>query len=130
MLYMALLIVAVILNRKYKRNLLLTLVVGLSGLMPMQMVTDYYWWWAICLGFELFKIVLALILRTRISYPVIFLCCLMFICHMTLLFVDNTLPHKIINPMLEHLEIICCTLFSPIILHHLKNYIKRKLNVN
>ena len=120
---MTLLIIAVILNRKYKRNLLLTLVVGFSGLMPMQMVTDYYVWWAICLGFETSKIFLACYLKVRASYPVMFLCGLMLGCHIALIFVDNLIPHTVIIPILEHLEIVSCVLFS----HDILQYLKRKI---
>lgn len=121
--YVALLILATALSMRYKRVLLLTLVVGLSGLLPMQMVTEAYTWWAICIGFELLKIILAFKLKTRLSYPVMFLSSLMLICHLALLVADNQMPHTVIVPILEHLEMTSCILFSPIILHYLKRKI-------
>jgi len=123
MLYVALLIIAIALNWSYKKNLLLVLVVGFSGLLPMQMVTDYYAWWTICIGFELFKIGLAVYLMTRISYPVAFLCSLMLACHLIIMFAINQAPHTIIVPALEHLEILSCILFS----HPALLYLKRKI---
>ncbi len=147
MLYVALLVTAIALNWSYKKNLLLVLVVGLSGLLPMQIVSewvaslytavgnllsvdiasDYHAWWTICLGFESFKIFLAYKILTRLSYPIMFLCSLMLVCHLTLLFVDNLLPHKIIVPILEHLEILSCILFSPKILKYLKRKVTCQL---
>jgi hypothetical protein len=135
MVYAILFAVAIALNIGCKKSLLLTLVVGLSALIPMQIALDgihsfsvfinhevsqYYLWFAICLGFESFKTLLACQLKIRLSYPIVFLCSLMSICHLTLFFVDNLLPHKIIVPILEHLEILSCILFSPIILKYLK----------
>lgn len=124
MLYVAFLIIAVALNLSYKKNLLLTLVVGLSSLLPMHMVTDYHAWWAICIGFELFKIGTAIWLLTRLSYPIMFLCSIMTACHLTLLFVHNQIPHTVILPLLEHLEILSCILFSHPVLLYLKRKIK------
>lgn len=137
MLYAILLIVAIALNMDCKKSLLLTLVVGFSGLIPMQMalenihelsvyvgreISQRYIWFGICIGFELIKIIMALVMSLRISYPLVFLNGLMLLCHLSLLLTINWQPHTIIVPVLEHLEIISCALFSiPSLL-----YLKRK----
>lgn len=124
MIYVTILLVAIALNISHKKNLLLTLVVGLSGLIPMHMVTEYYTWWAICLGFELFKIFLCLTLITRLTYPLLFINGLMFACHMSLFMTTNWQPHTIIIPVLEHIEVVSCVLFSVPLLAYLKRKFK------
>lgn len=120
--YLILFLIAIYLNIDCKRSLLLTLVVGLSALMPMQMVTTALAWWTICLGFEAVKIILCLSLRVRLGYPLLFINSLMLICHLSLFLTTNWQPHTLIVPVLEHLEIISCALFSiPSLL-----YLKRK----
>ncbi len=120
--YSILFLIAIYLNIGCKRSLLLTLVVGLSALMPMQMVTTAFAWWTICLGFEVVKMVLSFHLNIRLGYPLLFINSLMLLCHLSLLLTINWQPHTIIVPVLEHLEIISCALFSiPSLL-----YLKRK----
>jgi len=135
MLYAILLIVAIALNMDCKRSLLLTLVVGFSSLIPMQIalesihnfsvsmgheLSQYYIWFAICMGFELIKITMAICINVRVSYPLIFINGLMLLCHLSLLATVNWQPHTIIVPALEHLEIISCALFSVPSLIYLK----------
>lgn len=135
MVYAILFAVAIALNIGCKRSLLLTLVVGLSALTPMQIALDgihdfsllvgkeiskYYIWFAICLGFELLKIFMALKMKLRIGYPLVFVNGLMFLCHISLLVTTSWQPHTYIVPALEHLEIISCALFSTPSLIYLK----------
>lgn len=121
--YYILLLTAVYLNYGSKDSLLLSLVVGFSALIPMQLVTNYYVWYSVCIGIEVGKMALAYNARTRIKYPVIFLCGLMVMCHV--LSYTNTFmtPYRVILPALEHLEILSCIMFSTPILV----YIKRKI---
>lgn len=135
MTYAVLFILAIALNMGCIRSLLLTLVVGFSALIPMQMalenihylsvlldyeISQYYIWFIICLGFELTKILMAFIMKLRIGYPLIFINGLMFLCHASLLVTTNWQPHTFIVPALEHLEIISCALFSVPSLIYLK----------
>lgn len=122
--YFILLLIAIALNIGNKDSLLLTLVVGFSALIPMQYVTNYHVWYAICIGIELGKIFLSYNLKTRIKYPVIFLCGLMVMCHIISYYLTFILPYKIILPALEHLEILSCALFSSPILLKLKRTIR------
>lgn len=124
LLYPTLLLVAVYLNYGSKDSLLLSLVVGFSALLPMHLVTNYYIWYSICIGMEVGKMLLAYNLRTRIKFPIIFLCGLMGVCH--LLSYSNTFmtPYRTIIPALELLEILSCILFSHPILLYLKRKIK------
>lgn len=127
MIYAALFILAIALNMGCKKSLLLTLVVGFSALIPMQIalesihefskligheVRQYYIWFAICLGFEAVKILMAYLMKIRLGYPIMFINGLMFLCHASLLVTTNWQPHTLIVPALEHLEIISCALFS------------------
>jgi hypothetical protein len=135
MIYAALFSLAIALNMGCKKSLLLTLVVGLSALIPMQIalesvhnlsifinfeVDKYYIWFAICLGFEALKIITALVMKLRIGYPLVFINGLMFLCHASLLVTTDWQPHTFIVPALEHLEIISCALFSTPSLIYLK----------
>lgn len=124
MIYAAILILAVILNRSCKTSLLLTLAVGFSALLPMQYVTNYHLWYALCIGIEVGKIALAYNMKTRIKYPVIFLCGLMILCHIISYYVVFIEPYRIILPALEHLEIASCALFSKPVLLKLKRMIR------
>ena len=65
--YFVLLFFAIALNIGNKESLLLTLVVGFSALIPMQYVTNYNLWYAICIGIEIGKIFLSYNLKTRIK---------------------------------------------------------------
>ena len=118
--YPLLFILAVIANKDCKKGLLLTLMVGLSGLMPMQMVTNYYAWWTICLGFELFKLTVSVFFKIRMSYPLVLINGLLLSAHLSLLVTTNWVPHTIIVPALEYIEIISCLLFSKPLLLKLK----------
>ena len=124
MIYAAILILALLLNRSCKESLLLTLVVGISVLIPMQYVTNYHIWYALCIGIEIAKIVLASSFKTRIKYPIIFLCGLMVMCHFISYFISFIEPYRIILPSLEYLEIASCALFSKPILYKLKRMIR------
>lgn len=122
--YHLLLLIAIYLNYGSKDSLLLTTVVGLSALIPMQNVQNYHLWYALCIGIELGKIFLSYNLSTKIKYPVIFLCGLMVLCHIISYFITFILPYRVIIPALEHLEIVSCILFSRPILHKLKRAVK------
>jgi len=122
--YFVLLFFAIALNIGNKESLLLTLVVGFSALIPMQYVTNYNLWYAICIGIEIGKIFLSYNLKTRIKYPVIFLCGLMVLCHGISYYLTFILPYKIILPALEHIEILSCALFSTTILLKLKRMVR------
>ena len=124
MVYAAILLIALWLNRSCKDSLLLTLVVGLSALIPMQYVTNYNMWYALCIGIEVGKIALGSSLKTRIKYPVMFLCGLMVLCHFISYFISFIEPYRIILPALEHLEIASCALFSKPVLLKLKRMIR------
>lgn len=124
LLYPTLLLVAVYLNYGSKDSLLLSLVVGFSALLPMHMVTNYHLWYAICIGMEVGKMFLAYNLKTRVKFPVIYLCGLMVICHVFSCTNTFMTPYRAILPALEHLEIVSCILFSYPILQYLKRKIK------
>lgn len=122
--YYFLFILAVFLNINDKDSLLITLLVGFSALIPMQYIQNYYLWYAICIGMEVFKIFLSYNLKTRIKYPIIFLCGLMVLCHVLSYVMTFILPYKVILPALEYLEIASCALFSIPVLLKLKRKIK------
>jgi hypothetical protein len=108
------LLVAVALNYADKRNLLITLLVGFSMLLPMQLLEDsYYIWYGVCIGSELVKIVTARLFKSTISYPVMFLSSLMILCHCISFYFDGfTNPYHTIMPTLEYMELLVCILFS------------------
>lgn len=122
--YYVLLTIAIFLNRGNKPSLLLTMVVGLSALIPMQYIQNYYLWYGMCIGIEVGKIVLAYNLQTRIKYPIMFLCGLMLVCHLLSMYVQVIIPYKTILPALEHLEIASCALFSVPVLLQLKRKVR------
>lgn len=127
MIYFSLLILAVVLNRRENSYLLLTLVVGLSGMLPMYLLTDWYVWWSVVIGAEVLKILLSFKYRTYLSYPTIFLSSIMLTCHLMLIVSSNWQPHTKIIPVLELLEIVSCVIFSSSLITLVKRKIKCRL---
>ena len=127
MIYISLLVLAILLNRCERKYLLLTLSVGLSGLLPMHLFTEWATWWTIVIGAECLKVFLSFKYKTYLSYPLIFMSSAMLLCHIILLVSVDWQPHTKIIPWLELLEIASCILFSNSIITLAKREIKCRL---
>lgn len=115
-------LIAAMLNYNCKKDLLLSLVIGLSVLLPMHLLKDYYYvWYAVCIGSEAIKALLGYFLNTKMKYPLIFIETLMIACHGTSYYFDGaSLPYRSILPVLEYVELLICILFSIPVLNLLK----------
>lgn len=125
MIWFALLLLtwAIYLNKDDKKMLLLTLLVGLTYLLPVHLLTNMYAWYAVCIGAELLVLCSALLLRTRASIAVAVVCTMLLINHFSGLFFNGYLdssPYQYIVPYLEHLELLACSLFSTRTINKLK----------
>lgn len=125
MLYAALFITAICINIGCKKNLLLTLLVGLSFYIPTELITNYYWWYATCISAEVIKITACYLLFSRISPPLLAMNFFMLVCHlMSFLFEVNVPYYKQVIPYLELLEIMACILFANKTLYYIKGKIR------
>ena len=123
--YAALFITAILLNSGCKKNLLLTLLVGLSFYVPTELITNYYAWYITCISAEAVKIVACYVLFSRISPPLLAMNIFMLACHlMSFLFQVNIPYYKQVIPYLELLEILACILFANKTLYYIKGRIR------
>lgn len=103
--------------------LLLTLLVGLSYLLPVHLITDMYAWYAVVMGAELFVLCSSLLLRTKASVAVATVCTMLLVNHINGLFFNGYLessPYQIIVPYLEYIELLACSLFASKTINKLK----------
>jgi hypothetical protein len=121
-------VIAIVLNKRNERNLLITLLVGLSFYMPTELITNYYAWYAVCFSAELSKIVICSLLYSRLSPPLIAMNMNMFGCHaISFLFKTNIPYYTEVMPYLELFEVLICILFANKTLHYIKGKIRCKL---
>jgi len=118
---------AILINIKEDNALLLSLLVSLTILLPMQYVHSFNIWYFICVACETAIALSALSLNTTTSLPVCFCCTLMNICHLNGWvfngYKDNS-PYHVVLPYLEHIEIASCILFSKPIINKIKGKVK------
>lgn len=121
--YAALLVTALWLNRTDRKMLLLALVVGGSFFMevPRSSQTVFY---SSCIVVEVFVGLIALALRARASWAVIELCAVMTCAHVMGWVMDghaSLSPYKGIMLITEYAQIAVCVLASRTALSRLKN---------
>ena len=125
MLYLALFILAIWINRGHKKALLLVLMVGFSHYLPVKLITDFNLWYLVCIIAETSKIILSQTYKTHLRFPVSSICLLMISAHIISWYFDGvTQPYHFIIPYLEHLEIFCCILFSHTIINKISKEVK------
>lgn len=114
---------AIYLNKDDKKMLLLTLLVGLSYLLPVHLITNMYVWYGVVMGAELFVLLSAICLRTNASVAVATVCAMLLVNHLNGLFFNGYLensPYQIIVPYLEYIELLACSLFASKTINKLK----------
>lgn len=119
---LALLALAVSLNRNDGRLLALTIIVGASIFTPTP--REYANFYLFCIAAECIVALMALRLKTAASVPIFILCLVLVTAHAMGYYKDGHppfSPYRALVPMLETLEILCCVLASAPILSRLHN---------
>lgn len=125
MLYGALFLLALWINRGSLENLLITLLVGFSYYFPTELIHDRNYWYAVCIVMELSKILFARIQNTHLTWPISIICSLFLVNHVISYIFKNTVPIYHFNMVyLEHIEILCCILFSHTIINKILKEVK------
>ena len=128
MLYGALFLLALWINKGSSENLLITLLVGFSYYFPYDQIHNHNLWYLTCIIMEISKILFARIQNTQLQWPIGILCLLMLSNHIISYIFKNTVPIYHFNMVyLEHLEILCCIIFSHTIINKLKGFVKCRL---
>lgn len=123
-LYTYLLILAVYLNRDNLHSVLLTLLVGLSWYLPVDLIQDRTLWFITCIFAELFVLTSALILKSPSKYAVAGVAAMLVVSHL-LCWKFRTLPtYYIVANYLEIIEIISCSLLSKPIIIYIKERVQ------
>ncbi len=121
-----LILIATWLNRDDRNMLLLTLLVGWSYCLPVELITDKHTWYATCMTAEAVVLIAALLLKTRMSLVIMIICALLEINHINGLFFNghsSGSPYHIVVKYLEYIEIVACSLFSLTIINKMKGLI-------
>lgn len=119
-----LLAVAIFLNIRESKALLLTLLIFLTKILPVS----YYFhtrvpWISVCIGAELFVLLSAIALNTKAKFAVVFICTMLIISHINAILFsgdDTSYVYTVVEPFLEYAELAVCSLFSLPVLHKLK----------
>lgn len=121
--YAALVVLALYLNRRDRRMLLLTLAVGVSVLMPVPRDSAAVFY-AACITAELIVALIAMILRTRGSELIMSLCAALELTHIMGYILDGSghlSSYRVIVPVLEAAQLVACVCLSPAIFARLQN---------
>lgn len=126
MLFLALLIIAIWVNRASRGGLFLSLVIGASAyaFIPLGQLTDRHLWFMIVLFSDAFIIMMAVLASCRASLPIIGLSFMLCVGHLIdWKYGTDPIYYQIAN-WLEYLEIVSCIIFSPVVLNLIKERIR------
>lgn len=122
--HLILLTVALVLNWGDRRALALTLVIGLSLVIPVNVFTTRTNFYIVCGLFEILVALLALHIDTLASRFVALMCVMLFALHMVGWNVGGHppgSPYRLLVKIAEYAEIFACILFANPLLRLLKN---------
>ena len=125
MLYAAILLAALYLNKENDLLILFALLTALTRYLPMEMITNHDLWYFICFMSELLIISLCLFRTTVVTYPLVFITGLLELSHVLNYLFPILNAYYVVANYLEYMQIICFILVSPPII----NYLKRKLKL-
>ena len=114
-LHYVLIVAAVFINRKDRRMLALSLMIGLSLLLPVSSITqsrDLFC--TICIASDLFLGILAIYLNTRASNFILVISAILCTFHVAGWWFGGWLPespYRILSPLCEYAEIIACCVY-------------------
>ena len=131
MIYLILLIIAIMLNREDSKTVLLCLIVATSYYLPVNLISDYYWWYVTCMLAELAVIVLCIRLPSVPSVLLSVITTLLLLAHISSFLSADMKHYHAIAVSLEYLQITCFIIGSkPVIDSIVKlienNILKRK----
>jgi hypothetical protein len=102
-----------------RNSLLLTLAVGCSYFLPVELITSRPLWVAACIVSELTVLSIALYLQTQATKAVGCMCGLLVLCHLLGWYFSGfdtstyaSIVYQTIEPYLEYMEILACIVFS------------------
>lgn len=103
--------------------LLLTLMVGWSYYLPVELITSRDAWYMACIGTELIVIITAVALCARASCIVVAICAMLEMNHINGWIFDghvNSSPYHVVVKYLEYIELLACSLFSFPVINKMK----------
>lgn len=122
--YTVMFLIAVYLNLKDTRALLMALVVGLSYFFPFELISSRDAWYIACATSELIVIMFCLWLRSNSSLAISGICAMLLMSHFVSYYDLSSQPYFYIAKYLEYIQILSCILLSHPILNYLKERIK------
>lgn len=123
-LHLFLLTVALVLNWGDRKAICLTLVIGLSLVIPVNQFTMRANFYLVCALFEILFALCALRIDTRASHFVALMCVMLFVYHMTGWWVGGhppNSPYRLLVKIAEYAEITACIIFANPIMRLLTN---------
>ena len=122
--YTVMFLVAVCLNLKDTRALLMALVVGLSYFFPFELISSRDAWYIACATSELIVITFCIWLRSKSSIAIAGLCVMLLASHFIAYHNIQLQAYSIVAKYLEYVQVLSCVLLSHPILNYLKERIK------
>lgn len=122
--YTVMFLIAVCLNLKDARALLMALVVGLSYFFPFELISSRDVWYIACATSELIVIAFCIWLRSKSSFAIAGLCIMLLASHFIAYHDIQLQAYSIVAKYLEYVQVLSCMLLSHPILNYLKERIK------
>lgn len=122
--YTCLVLLAVYLNRQNPNSVLLTLLVGLSWYLPVDLIHSRGWWFTTCIASEVLVLLSALALNTSSKYAMMGVTFMLAMSHALCWKFQSLGTYYIIANYLEYMEISVCLLFSNPVIQHIKEYVR------
>ena len=122
--YTVMFLIAVYLNLKDTRELLIALVVGLSYFFPFELISSRDAWYISCALSELIVISFCIWLRSKSSFAIAGLCIMLLVSHFIAYHDIQLQAYSIVAKYLEYVQVLSCVLLSQPILNYLKERIK------
>ena len=122
--YTVMFLIAVYLNLKDTRALLMALVVGLSYFFPFEIISSRDAWYIACATSEFIVILTCIWLRCKSSMAIAGLCLMLLASHFIAYNDIQIDVYSVVAKYLEYVQILSCILLSHPILNYLKERIK------
>lgn len=122
--YTVMFIIAVYLNLKDTRALLMALVVGLSYFFPFELISSRDAWYTACALSELIVFSFCVWLRSKSSFAIAGLCLMLLASHFISYHDIQLHVYSFVAKYLEYVQILSCILLSHPILNYMKERIK------
>lgn len=124
LIYTVMFLIAVYLNLKDTRALLVALVVGLSYFFPFELISSRDAWYIACALSELIVFSFCIWLRSKSSFAVAGSCLMLLASHLISYHDIQLHVYSFVAKYLEYVQILSCILLSHPILNYMKERIK------